>query len=53
MDHGSEGFPYSCRMEFVMAVYLSSESMRSPSISKRHARTGGRLAFVSFGCLFT
>lgn len=43
MDHGSIGFPNSWRMELVISVYLSSESIRRPSMSKRQARTRGRL----------
>lgn len=42
MFHGRSGRPYSRRTSFVQIVYRSSESMRRPSMSKRHARIAGR-----------
>jgi hypothetical protein len=45
MFHGSSGLPNSRRTSFVQIVYLSSESMRRPSMSKRHARMTGRFDF--------
>lgn len=47
MDQGRSGFPYSWRMALVMIVYLSSESIKSPSMSKMQARTRGKLACQS------
>ena len=60
MDHGSDGLPYLCSTMLVTSEYRSSVSGRSqqadscvclasslissPSISNRHARTGGNLA---------
>ena len=43
MDQGKGGLLYLERMALVQMVYLSSESRRSPSMSKRQARIGGRL----------
>lgn len=43
IDHGIGSRPYFARIVLVHIVYLSSESIRRPSMSKRHARTGGKL----------
>lgn len=43
MFHGRSGFPYSRKTAFVQMVYLSSESIRRPSMSKRQARMAGSL----------
>ena len=43
IDHGMFGFPYLFRTALVAIVYFSSESISNPSMSKRHARTGGKL----------
>jgi hypothetical protein len=42
--------PYFARIAFVQMVYLSSESRRRPSMSKRHARTGGKLRHLLTDC---
>lgn len=42
MDQGSGGLLYFFKRVFVTMVYLSSESRRSPSMSKRQARIGGK-----------
>lgn len=41
IDHGMSGLPYLFRTALVAKVYFSSESIKSPSMSNRHARTGG------------
>ena len=43
IDHGMSGLPYLFRTALVAKVYFSSESIKSPSMSNRHARTGGKL----------
>lgn len=43
MDHGSGGRLYFLRIALVQMVYLSSVSRSRPSMSKRQARTGGKL----------
>lgn len=47
IDQGSEGLPYIARTSFVIMVYLSSESINRPSMSKRHARMRGSLIYLS------
>jgi len=42
MFQGRSGLPYSWSSSLVQIVYKSSESMSSPSMSKRQARMGGR-----------
>jgi hypothetical protein len=49
--HGMSGRPNSRNMAFVTSVYLSSESIKRPSMSNKHARTGGKLSYVSY-CTF-
>jgi hypothetical protein len=46
MFQGRSGLPYFRRVSLVHTVYRSSESIKRPSISKRHARTGGGLGLV-------
>lgn len=43
MCHGRLGLPYSLRTSLVHMVYLSSESIKRPSMSKRHALMVGSL----------
>lgn len=43
MFHGKSGLPYSRSTSLVQIVYLSSESINKPSISKRHARIANKL----------
>lgn len=44
MFQGRSGRPFSFRMVFVTFVYMSSELIRRPSMSKMQARTGGKAA---------
>lgn len=46
MLHGRSGLPYFRRVSLVHTVYKSSESIKRPSMSKRHARTGGSLGLA-------
>lgn len=45
--HGNSGFPYLFSTSFVQIVYLSSLSMRRPSMSNRQALIAGRLRTCS------
>ena len=44
--HGSEGLPHWSKMMLLQSVEMSSESIRSPSMSKRQARIAGKLHVV-------
>ena len=46
IDQGRLGFPYIWSTSLVIWVYRSSESIKRPSMSKRHARMRGVLAFI-------
>jgi len=47
MAHGRGGLEYWDRMVFVLIEYRSSVLRRSPSMSNRHARIGGKLVVIS------
>jgi hypothetical protein len=47
MFQGRSGLPYFRRVSLVHTVYRSSESIKRPSMSKRHARMAGGLCLVS------
>lgn len=42
MFQGKSGRPFSLRIVLVTFVYMSSEFIRRPSMSKMQARTGGK-----------
>jgi hypothetical protein len=47
MFQGRSGLPYFRRVSLVHTVYRSSESIKRPSMSKRHALIAGGLGLVS------
>jgi hypothetical protein len=47
MFQGRSGLPYFRKVSLVHTVYRSSESIKRPSMSKRHARIAGGLCLVS------